>query len=153
MNLFKASMKYCILILVLSIGLFGCPSKGVDSPAPTPTPTPPVVVVEPSLTAANGVVIDIDPGATNIYTVIGTAQKIDVKLAAIPASGVTIDTKLTKISDNSTAFSNSISSTSLSNPITVTGILPGTLYNLTVVVTSKSTSSNTKTIEFKMASK
>ena len=153
MNLFKASMKYCILILVLSIGLFGCPSKGVDSPAPTPTPTPPVVVVEPSLTAANGVVIDIDPGATNIYTVIGTAQKIDVKLAAIPASGVTIDTKLTKISDNSTAFSNSISSTSLSNPITVTGILPGALYNLMVVVTSKSTSSNTKTIEFKMASK
>ena len=151
MNLFKASIKYCILILVLSIGLFGCPSKGVDSPAPTPPPV--IVVVEPSLTAANGVVIDIDPGANNIYTVIGTAQKIDVKLAAIPASGVTIDTKLTKISDNSTAFSNSISSTSLSNPITVTGILPGALYNLMVVVTSKSTSSNTKTIEFKMASK
>ena len=151
MNLFKASIKYCILILVLSIGLFGCPSKGVDSPAPTPPPV--IVVVEPSLTAANGVVIDIDPGANNIYTVIGTSQRLEVKLAAIPASGVTIDTKLIKISDNSTAFTNSISSTSLSNPITVTGILPGALYNLMVVVTSKSTSSNTKTIEFKMASK
>ena len=152
MNLFKASMKYCILILVLSIGIFGC-SKGGDSPAPTPTPTPPVVVVEPSLTAANGVVIDIDPGANNIYTVIGTSQRLEVKLAAIPASGVTIDTKLVKILDNSTAFTNSISSTSLSNPITITGFLPGILYNLSVVVTSKTTASNTKTVEFKMASK
>lgn len=152
MNLFKASMKYCILILVLSVGLFGC-SKGGDSPAPTPTPTPPVVVVEPSLTAANGVVIDIDPGANNIYTVIGTSQRLEVKLAAIPASGVTIDTKLVKILDNSTVFSNNISSTSLSNSITITGFLPGILYNLSVVVTSKTTASNTKTVEFKMASK
>ena len=144
-------MRYKFLILVISIGLFGCPSKSGESPAPTPKP--PVVVVEPSLTAANGVIIDIDPGATNIYTVSGTTQKIDVKLAAIPASGVTIDTKLIKVLDNSTAFSNNISSTSLSNSITVTGILPGVLYNLTVVVTSKTTSSNTKTIEFKMASK
>jgi hypothetical protein len=145
-------MKYNFLILVLSIGFFAC-SKGGDTPAPTPTPKPPVVVVEPSLTATGGVVIDIDPGATNIYAVVGTSQRIDVKLAAIPASGVTIDTKLIKILDNTTAFSNNISSTSLTNPITVTGILPGLLYNLTVVVTSKTTSSNTKTLEFKIASK
>ena len=151
MNLIKASMKYWILILFLSVGFLGC-SKGGDSPAPTPTP-PPVVVVEPSLTATNGVVIDIDPGATNIYTVVGTSQRIEVKLAAIPASGVTIETKLIKISDNSNAFTNSISSTSLTNPITVTGILPGILYNLSVVVTSKTTATNTKTVEFKMASK
>jgi hypothetical protein len=145
-------MRFKILILVVSISLLGC-SKGGDSPAPTPTPKPPVVVVEPSLTATNGVVIDIDPGATNIYAVVGTSQRIDVKLAAVPASGVTIETKLIKISDNSNAFTNSISSTSLSNPITVTGILPGILYNLSVVVTSKTTATNTKTIEFKIASK
>ena len=151
MNLIKASMKYCILILFLSIGFLGC-SKGGDGPAPTPPP-PVIIVVEPSLTAANGVVIDIDPGANNIYAVIGTSQRLEVKLAAIPASGVTIDTKLIKISDNSTAFTNSISSTSLSNPITITGFLPGILYNLSVVVTSKTTASNTKTVEFKMASK
>ena len=151
MNLIKSSMKYCILILFLSIGFLGC-SKGGDSPAPTPPPV--IIVVEPSLTAANGVVIDIDhPGANNIYAVIGTSQRLEVKLAAIPASGVTIDTKLIKISDNSTAFTNSISSTSLSNPITITGFLPGILYNLSVVVTSKTTASNTKTVEFKMASK
>lgn len=145
-------MRFKILILVISIGFLAC-SKGGDSPAPTPTPKPPVVVVEPSLTATNGVIVDIDPGATNIYAVVGTSQRIEVKLAAIPASGVTIDTKLIKISDNSNAFTNSISSTSLSNPITVTGLLPGILYNLSVVVTSKTTATNTKTVEFKMASK
>ena len=145
-------MRFKILILVISVGFLGC-SKGGNSPAPTPTPKPPVVVVEPSLTATNGVLIDIDPGATNIYTVVGTSQRIEVKLAAIPASGVTIETKLIKISDNSNAFTNSISSTSLTNPITVTGILPGILYNLSVVVTSKTTATNTKTVEFKMASK
>jgi hypothetical protein len=143
-------MGYKILILVLSIGFFGC-SKGGDSPAPTPKP--PVVVVEPSLTAANGVLVDIDPGATNIYAVVGTSQKIEVRIAALPASGVTIETKMVKVLDNTTAFTNSISSTSLNNPLTVTGIVPGVLYNLSVVVTSKTTSSNTKTIEFKMAAK
>jgi len=143
-------MKNIILILVLSIGFLGC-SKGGDSPAPTP-PTPPVVT-EPSLTATNGVVIDIDPGATNIYAVVGTSQKIAVILSAMPASGVTIDTKLVKIADNTTSFTNSISSTSLNTPIIVTGLVPGVLYNLSVVVTSKTTASNTKTIEFKMAAK
>lgn len=143
-------MRFKILIFVISIGFIGC-SKGGETPAPTPKP--PVVVVEPSLTAANGVIIDIDPGATNIYAVVGTSQKIEVRIAALPASGVNIETKLIKIVDNTTAFTNSISSTSLNNPVTVTGILPGVLYNLSVVVTSKTTSSNTKTIEFKMASK
>lgn len=143
-------MRYKILILVISIGFLGC-SKGGDSPAPTPPP--PVVVVEPSLTAANGVTIDIDPGTNNIYAVVGTSQRIEVKLLAIPASGVNIDTKLIRISDNTNAFTNSISSTSLTNPITVTGLSPGVLYNLSVVVTSKTTASNTKTIEFKMAAK
>ena len=150
MNLIKAIMRYKILILVISIGFLGC-SKGGDSPAPTPPP--PVVVVEPSLTAANGVTIDIDPGTNNIYAVVGTSQRIEVKLLAIPASGVNIDTKLIRISDNTNAFTNSISSTSLTNPITVTGLSPGVLYNLSVVVTSKTTASNTKTIEFKMAAK
>ena len=146
-------MKYNFLILVLSIGFFAC-SKGGDTPAPTPTPKPPVVVVEPSLTATGGVVIDIDPGATNIYAVVGTSQRIEVKLAAIPVSGVTIDTKLIKVSDNTTAFATGpLSSTSLTNPLTVTGLVPGVLYNLSVVVTSKTTSSNTKTVEFKMAAK
>lgn len=141
-----------ILLLLLSINFIAC-SKGGDAPAP-PTPNPPpVVITEPSLTATDGVIVDINPGTSNIYAVIGTAQKMEVKLAAIPASGVTIDTKMIKVADNTTVFTNSISSTSLINPVTVTGLVPGVLYNVSVVVTSKTTASNTKTIEFKMAAK
>lgn len=140
-----------ILILALMSFVFVACSKGGDSPAP-PTPNPPVVT-EPSLTASNAVIVDIDPGTSNIYAVLGTTQKMEVRLTAIPASGVTIDTKMIKVADNTTAFSNSISSTSLINPVNVTGLVPGVLYNLSVVVTSKTTASNTKTIEFKMAAK
>lgn len=144
-------MRFCILILVLSIGFFGC-SKGGETSSTTPKP-PPVVGVEPSLTAINGVTVDIDPGATNIYAVVGTSQKMEVRLVAMPASGVTIETKLIKLLDNTTAFTNSISSTSLINPVTLTGFVPGVLYNVSVVVTSKMTASNTKTVEFKIAAK
>lgn len=140
-----------LLFCLISISLVAC-SKGGDTPTP-PTPPPPVVITEPSLSATDGVVVDINPGTSNIYAVIGTTQKMEVKLAAIPASGVTIDTKMIKVADNTTVFTNSVSSTSLINPVTVTGLLPGVLYNMTVIVTSKTTASNTKTIEFKLASK
>ena len=105
------------------------------------------------LPLTGAVVIDIDPGTTNIYAVTGTSQKIEIKLVAIPVSGVTIETKLIKVLDNTTAFTNSISSTSLNNPVTITGFATGILYNVSVVVTSKTTASNTKTIEFKIAAK
>lgn len=144
------SVKNTLLLALMSLVFVAC-SKGGDSPAP-PTPNPPVVT-EPSLTASNAVIVDIDPGTSNIYAVLGTTQKMEVRLTAIPASGVTIDTKMIKVADNTTAFSNSISSTSLINPVNVTGLVPGVLYNLSVVVTSKTTASNTKTIEFKMAAK
>lgn len=142
--------KNILLLALMSLVFVAC-SKGGDAPTP-PTPNPPVVT-EPSLTASNAVIVDIDPGATNIYAVLGTTQKIEVRLAAMPSSGVTIETKMIKVADNTTAFSNSISSTSLINPVNVTSLVPGVLYNLSVVVTSKTTSSNTKTIEFKMAAK
>lgn len=145
------SVKNTLLLALMSFVFVAC-SKGGDTPTP-PTPPPPVVITEPSLTATDGVIVDINPGTSNIYAVIGTAQKMEVKLAAIPASGVTIDTKMIKVADNTTVFTNSISSTSLINPVTVTGLVPGVLYNVSVVVTSKTTASNTKTIEFKMAAK
>lgn len=144
------SVKNILLLALTSLVFMAC-SKGGDSPAP-PTPNPPVVT-EPSLTATNAVIVDIDPGASNIYAVLGTTQKLEVRLTAIPASGVTIETKMIKVADNTTTFSNSISSTSLINPINVTGLVPGVLYNLSVVVTSKTTASNSKTIEFKIAAK
>jgi hypothetical protein len=145
---------YKIFILFLTIFFIGC-SKGGDSPAP---PKPPVDVVEPSLAATNGVIVDIDPGPTNIYGAIGASQKIEVKFAAMPANGVTIDTKLINSNNNDTTFSNSIGtpvgSTTLIYPVTITGMLPNVIYNLRVLVKSKTNpNSNNKTIEFKMATK
>ena len=143
-------MKYNTLTLALCIGFLAC-SKGGDSSAP-PT-NPPVVVVEPNLAAANAVTVDIDPGPTTIYGVVGTSQKIEVKLVAIPENGVTIDTYLINPIKTDTVFKKESSSKILINPVTVTGLVPLVLYNLRVVVKSQTTPSNFKTIEFKMSAK
>jgi hypothetical protein len=148
MNLIKSLMRYKIFILVLSIGFFAC-SKGGDSPATPSKPT-----VEPDLAAANAVKVDIDPGPTNIYIVSGASQKIEIKLVAIPESGVTIDTKLINPLKNDTVFKNNFSSKSLTPPpVIVTGLLPYVLYNLMVVVKSQTTATNFKIIQFQMATK
>ena len=146
--------KTLLFITILSLSLIAC-SKGGDSPTPTPpTPNPPPVATEPSLTAANAVVVDIDPGATNIFAVVGTTQKIEVRMLAVPTSGVSIVTKLIRLADNTEVFKNEIAqTTTLANSVNITGLVPGVLYNTEVVVTSKTTSSNFRKIEFKMAAK
>lgn len=145
--------KTLLFITIISLSLIAC-SKGSDAPTPTPpTPNPPVAT-EPSLTAANAVVVDIDPGATNIFAVVGTAQRIEVRMLAVPTSGVSIVTKLIRLADNTEVFKNEIAqTTTLSNAVNITGLVPGVLYNTEVVVTSKTTSSNFRKIEFKMAAK
>lgn len=146
--------KTLLFITIVSISLIAC-SKGGDAPTPTPpTPNPPPVATEPNLTLANAVVVDIDPGATNIFAVVGTAQKIEVRMLAVPTSGVSIVTKLIRLADNTEVFKNEIAqTTTLANSVNITGLVPGVLYNTEVVVTSKTTSSNTRKIEFKMAAK
>lgn len=146
--------KTLLFITIVSISLIAC-SKGGDAPTPTPpTPNPPPVATEPNLTLANAVVVDIDPGATNIFAVVGTAQKIEVRMLAVPTSGVSIVTKLIRLADNTEVFKNEIAqTTTLANSVNITGLVPGVLYNTEVVVTSKTTSSNFRKIEFKMAAK
>lgn len=145
--------KYVLFYAFISLAFIAC-SKSGDAPTPNPpTPNPPVAT-EPSLTAANAVIVDIDPGANNIFAVVGTAQKIEVRLLAVPTSGVSIVTRLIKLADNTEVFKNEITqTTALANAVTITGLVPGVLYNTEVVVTSKTTSSNTRKIEFKMAAK
>jgi ABC-type transport system substrate-binding protein len=147
------SVKNTLLLALMSLVFVAC-SKGGDSPAP-PTPNPPVVT-EPSLTASNAVIVDIDPGTSNIYAVLGTAQRIEVRMLSVPTSGVSIVTKLIRLADNTEVFKNEIAqTTTLSNAVNITGLVPGVLYNTEVVVTSKTAgmSSNFRKIEFKMAAK
>ncbi len=142
-------MKTVKLLLVVLPFVFSSCSKGGDG---TPTPTPPV---PPTPTEAPiTFTIDKDPGAGSILGVVGTSQQIVVKVTStLPAAGVTVNVQVTKDADNSSVFSNSNSSVSVDNNVTIAGLTPGVLCTATVVVTSKSTITNIKSASFKLAAK
>ena len=136
-----------LLAIVIPFMLFSC-SKGGDSSTPTPTPTPTPTESPVAFT------VSVDPGAGSILGVVGTSQAINVKVSSnLPAAGVTVTVSVTKDIDNSTVFTTSNSSVSADNNVTITGLTPGVLCTATVVVTSKSTITNTKTTTFKLAAK
>ena len=96
----------------------------------------------------------MDPGAGNILGVVGTSQPIVVKVSsALPSAGVTVAVTVTKDADNSTVFSTTNSSVAADNNITITGLTAGVLCTANIVVTSKSTITNTKGLTFKLAAK
>ena len=145
--------KYQILIVAASFVLFAC-SKGGDSPTPSPPTPPPVVIVEADIAFKIEIPVSTEIDYTKIYGAIGSTQAINVNVtSALPKDGVTIDVKVTKDADNSTVFTNSITSTNAANAINITSLAPGVLSTFTVLVTSKSKSSNTSTKTFKIASK
>ena len=144
--------NYKILLVALPFMLIAC-SKGGDSPAPL---TPPVVIVPEADIAFK---VEIPPSTeidyTKIYGAIGGSQAINVNVtSALPKDGVTIDVKVNKDVDNTSVFTNNITSTTAaSNAITISSLSPGVLSTATVVVTSKSKSTNTSTKTFKIAAK
>ncbi len=136
-----------LLLVALPFILSSC-SKGGGTPAPNP-PTPPTPT-EANITFT----VDKDPGAGSILGVVGTSQPIVVKVtSALPAAGVTINVQVTKDADNSSVFSNSNSSVTVDNNVNIAGLTPGVLCTATIVVTSKSTITNTKSASFKLAAK
>jgi len=142
---YMKSMK--LLLFVIPILFFSC-SKGGDASTPTPTPTP--TPTESPIAFS----VNVDPGSGNILAVVGTSQAINVKLSStIPTAGVTVAVTVIKDADNSTVFTTSNSSLTADNNVTITGLTPGALCTATVVVTSKSTATNTKTSTFKLAAK
>jgi hypothetical protein len=139
--------KIKLLLIVSPFLLYSC-SKGGDSTTTNP-PNPPVVTE-----SAIAFTVNVDPGAGVILPVLGTSQSMIVKVSsALPSSGVTVSVNVSKDSDNSIVFANSVSSTIADNNFTITGLTQGTLCTATVVVTSKSTGTNSKTITFKLAAK
>ena len=143
--------NYKILLLAAPFVLFAC-SKGGDSPTPTP---PPVVVVPETDLAFKVEIASTEIDYAKIYGAIGGSQAINVNVtSALPKDGVTIDVKVTKDVDNTSVFTNNISSTNAAaNAITINSLSPGVLSTVTVVVTSKTKSSNTATKTFKIAAK
>jgi hypothetical protein len=141
-------MKYFKLVLLFVPIMFYACSKGGDSPTPTPPTPPPVVIVEADIAFKVEIPVSTEIDYTKIYGAIGSTQAINVNVtSALPKDGVTID------ADNSTVFTNSITSTNAANAINITSLSPGVLSTVTVLVTSKSKSSNTATKTFKIASK
>jgi hypothetical protein len=143
-------------IIALSCIVFsfvGC-SKGGDSPTPTPpTPTPPVVVAESDIVFK----VDVAGSEVNystVFPVVGPSLVMNANITStLPKDGVTIDVSVKKKSDNTVVFATNVSSSSASNPVTVTGLAAGTLCVATVTVTSKSKATNTALKTFELASK
>ena len=141
-------MNYFKLLIASVVLLFISCSKGSDTSKPTPvTPTP---VVEATIAFT----VNVDPGSGSILALVGTSQPIIVKVSSVlPSAGVNVSVTVTKDLDNTTVFTNSISGVNADNNITITGLTPGVLCTATIVVTSKSTSTNTKTLTFKLVAK
>ena len=143
-------MRNFKILLVVFPFLFMACSKGGDSP------TPPVVVVQESdISFKVEIPVSTEIDYTKIYGAIGGNQDINVNItSALPKEGVTIDVKVTKDLDNTALFNKNITSTTAaSNAITISSLLPGVLSTATVVVTSKTKSTNTATKTFKIAAK
>jgi hypothetical protein len=144
--------NYKIILVAAPFLLFAC-SKGGDSP--TPTPPPVVVAAEADIAFKVEIPASTEIDYTKIYGAIGGSQAINVNItSALPKDGVTIDVKVTKDADNTSVFTNNITSTTAaSNAITISSLSPGVLSTATVVVTSKTKSANTSTKTFKIAAK
>jgi len=146
------SRKISIIALSFIVLSFAGCSKGGDSPTPTPTP-PPVVIVESDI-AFKVDVAGTEVNYSTVLPVVGATLAINANItSALPKDGVTIDISVKKKADNTVVFTTNLSSSAASNPVTVTGLTPGTLCVATVTVTSKSKSSNTALKTFELASK
>ena len=142
--------KNSIIILSFFILAFAGCSKGGDSPAPTP---PPVVITESDLVFR----VDVAGSEVNyasVFPVVGTSLVMNANITSkLPKDGVTIDVSVKKKSDNTVVFASNLSSSAASNPVTATGLTGGTLCVATIIVTSKSKSTNTSTKTFELAAK
>jgi hypothetical protein len=141
-----------IALSFIVLSFAGC-SKGGDSPTPTPPTPPPVVIVEADIAFK----VDVSGSEVNysaVFPVVGASLAVNANITStLPKDGVTIDVLVKKKSDNTVVFTSSLSSSTASNPVTVTGLTPGTLCVATITVTSKSKASNSALKTFELASK
>jgi hypothetical protein len=141
--------RYIILLSLIVLAFTGC-SKGGSTPTPNP---PPVVVTESDIVFK----VDIAGSEVNyasVYAVVGTSVIMNPTISStLPKDGVTIDVSVKKKLDNTVVFSSNVSSSASSNPVTVTGLVPGVLCVATITITSKSKATNTATKTFDLAAK
>jgi hypothetical protein len=141
--------NFKIILVALPFMLMAC-SKGGDS---TPTPPPVVVVPEADIAFKVEITPETEIDYSYPYGAQGGVQDIIVKItSALPKDGVTIDVKVTKDADNTTVFNKNITATTASNIIKISGLLTEKS-TATVLVTSKTKTSNAATKTFKISAK
>ena len=97
--------------------------------------------------------MDPDPGTTTATALSGIYSFKVILSSKMPSSGISIDIT-TKADPSGTLLeSKNIKSSVASNDITTGTLVSGSLYSVTVTVTSQKTASNTLTKTFKVARK
>lgn len=124
-------------------------SKKPVAPVTPPTPPPPVVEVEDNISFS----LDPDPGTTTATALSGIYSFKVTLNSKMPSTGISIDIT-TKADPSGTLLdSKNVKSTVAANEITTGTLASGSLYSVTVAVTSQKTASNTLTKTFKVARK
>ena len=132
------------IIAITSVFVLSFSKKSTTPPVP-----PPVVVTEENIAFS----IDPDPGTGTAPASSGT-YTFNVNVSSkIPSAGVKVDLTTKKDADNFLLDSKTIESSTSSIAISTGTLAAGTLYNISVVVTSKSKATNTATKTFKVARK
>jgi len=133
-------MKSYFFYILLTCLIAGCGKSGGSS---TPVQEDPIAFT-----------IDIDPGQTSIYAVLGSTQDAKINITSkLPVAGVTIDVLVKKDIDNSVLLSNSLQSTLTPVIVTINNLISGSVYSVTFTITSKSTATNNASKTFKIARK
>jgi len=145
-NMLNRSLPFiCIMMACITIS---CTKKTTPTPTP-PTPPPPVVEVEENILFS----LDPDPGSTTATALSGTYSFKVILSSKMPSTGISIDIT-TKADPSGTLLdSKNVKSTVASNDISTGTLASGSLYSVTVAVTSQKTASNSLTKTFKVARK
>jgi hypothetical protein len=145
----KMSRKNVFILLLMTTILMSCGKKGGSTPTPPTPPPPPPVEVEENIAFS----LDPDPGSTTATALSGTYSFKVTLSSKMPSSGISIDIA-TKQDNNGTLLdSKNVKSTVAANDISTGTLSSGVLYNVSVVVSSQKTATNTATKTFKVARK
>jgi hypothetical protein len=134
--------------LMMMVALTISCTKKPATPSTPPTPPPPVVVEDNILFT-----LDPDPGTTTATASSGIYSFKVILSSKMPTTGISIDITTKTDPAGTLLESKNIKSTVASNDISTGTLASGTLYSVTVVVTSQKTASNTLTRTFKVARK
>ncbi len=149
-------MKYFkLLLLIVPVMFFACSKGGDSSSTTTPTPTPTPTPTEAALTFK----VEIDAKEidySSIVAALAATQAINVNVTStLPKDGVTITVNVNKNLDNTLVYGNGgvASSTAATNAVSIANLTSGVLCTATVVVSSKTTSTNLVSKTFQIARK